>query len=188
MIISRYRNIRGQLIKVREKYLPWFIAAMTALSANWAASSIQDCFKAWQAGQSVIAFDRSIYMMSFIFFCILFVKNKNRFFAHRTRYLTDDGTPEQRSCLFLFLSVQNSSKDAIPEGLDLGFVNLHSDLQKCWKLKNSSSGKKWNWEMPLRAISHHINTLEKVILVCSEKSIEQAHEFLNICMRYESLK
>jgi hypothetical protein len=170
---SRYtKKIRCWFISAREYYWPWVIAAMTALSANWAANAIQDSVEVWWSGGSIrISLGRTVAVISFICFCILFVRNKKRFFAPRTRYLTDNEAPEQRKCLFLFLSIneRNPFKGGLPEGLELGFTHLGTDLQKIWDAKTADSSKRCNCEMPLRAIWHHISTL-------------------NICLRYERLK
>lgn len=57
-------------------------------------------------------------------------------------------------------------------------------------VKEKEPQRKWNWEMPLRAIHHHSDKLLKVILICSNAatSMGAVHQFVSICKRYEKLK
>lgn len=49
-----------------------------------------------------------------------------------------------------------------------------------YELKNPSEGRptvRWLWEMPLRGLHTHRESLESVTLICSKESILQAHWF-----------
>lgn len=170
---------------------PWLVAAMTVLSANWAASALQGSAAAMVSGAPVFSPGRALAIFLFVFFSVLFYWYRSRFFSPRTRYLTDADEPEKRRYLFLFLSALPdalANKGGIPEGLELGFAHIGSDLEAIRQAKNGKRIRQWSWEMPLRAIWHHAAILNKVVLVCSEKSLEQVHAFLNICLRYGRLK
>lgn len=172
---------------------PWAWAAIAILSANLTSSVIWETFNIWADGEkSDISFWNIILHVSF---CILFVslvvkfyRNRNKFFPPRTRRFSNKDA-EKRKHLFLFLS--NSSLEieetsGIPDKLKLLFRNIVEDLEIMRKAKESEI--KWNWEMPLRAINHHLKMpLETITLICSKKSLDQAHLFLNICRKYKEL-
>jgi len=172
---------------------PWVWAAIAILSANLTSSVIWETFNIWADGEkSDISFWNIILHVSF---CILFVslvvkfyRNRNKFFPPRTRRFANKEA-EKRKHLFLFLSnssLEIEETNGIPDKLKLLFRNIVEDLEIMRKAKESEI--KWNWEMPLRAINHHLKMpLETITLICSKKSLDQAHLFLNICRKYKEL-
>ena len=185
-----------QLWSEFKEFLPWLAAAATVLSANLTSNVIWRTFNVWANGEkSNISCWNIILHISF---CILFVllvvkfyRNRNKFFPPRTRRFSNKKA-EKRKHLFLFLS--NSSlkieeTSGIPDKLKLLFRNIAEDLEIMKKAKEPKENEvRWNWEMPLRAINHHLEMpLETITLICSEKSLKQAHLFLNICRKYNEL-
>jgi hypothetical protein len=55
--------------------------------------------------------------------------------------------------------------------------DLHHDMEVYTKKEKTESVYRWKWEMPLRAINHHVGKLESVTIVCSDKSIRQVGWF-----------
>ncbi|MBW2663357.1 MAG: hypothetical protein JRD93_15570 [Deltaproteobacteria bacterium] len=191
-------NMNHQLKQIRLAALkecsPWVWAAIAILSANLTSSVIWETLNIWTDGEkSNISFWHIILHVSF---CILFVslvvkfyRNRNKFFPPRTRRFSNKEA-EKRKHLILFLSSLDTTRsncvNGVPEGLELHFDNITEDLEIMKKAKED--GVRWNWEMPLRAINHHLGMLETITLICSEKSLKQAHLFLNICRKYNELK
>ena len=175
---------------------PWVWAAIAILSANLTSSVIWEAFNIWAGGDNYnISCCRVILHVSF---CILFVslvvklyRNRNKFFPPRTRRFANKEA-EKRKHLFLFLSTISPKIEetgGIPDKLKLLFRNIAEDLEIMKKAKEPKENEiKWNWEMPLRAINHHLKMpLETITLICSKKSLDQAHLFLNICRKYKEL-
>ena len=184
-----------QIGLVLKEFSPWFWAAIAILSANLASNVIWDVFNIWANGKkSDISFWNIILHVSF---CILFVslvvkfyRNRNKFFPPRTKRFSNKDA-EKRKHLFLFLSTispEIEETSGIPDKLKLLFRNIAEDLEIMKKAKEpKENGAKWNWEMPLRAINHHLGMLETITLICSEESLRQVHLFLNICRKYDEL-
>lgn len=179
--------------------LPWIVAACTVLSANWAADAFMGTFSVWSSGTiGCFSLARFIYIILFTIFAICFYYQRDAFFRPRTRYFSNEDA-EKRKHLILFLSSLDTTRsnfvDGLPEGLELHFDNITEDLEIMKKAKESKVNRvKWSWEMPLRAINHHLKKpLETITLICSEKSLcsegslDQAHLFLNICRKYKEL-
>jgi hypothetical protein len=76
--------------------------------------------------------------------------------------------------------------NGLPKGLDLVFNDRNEDIGKMEK--NKEKGVRWSWEMPLRAIRHHMGRLESVTLICSKESCPQVPLFLGICRKYNELQ
>ena len=196
-------NHRLQEIWIELKqFSPWLLAAIAILSANLASNVIWETFNIWAGGDKYnISCCRVILHVSF---CILFVslvvkfyRNRNKFFPPRTRRFSNKGA-EKRKHLFVFLSTSSldiEKTTGIPGKLKLFFRNIAEDLEIMKKAKEPKVNRvQWNWEMPLRAINHHLKMpLETITLICSEKSfcsegsLDQAHLFLNICRKYNEL-
>ena len=187
-----------QIVTAPKEFSPWLWAAIAILSANLASNVIWDVFNIWANGKkSDISFWNIILHVSF---CILFVslvvkfyRNRNKFFPPRTRRFANKEA-EKRKHLFLFLSTispEIEETSGIPNKLKLLFRNIAEDLEIMKKAKEPKVPKenrvKWNWEMPLRAINHHLGMLETTTLICSKDSRKQVHLFLNICRKYDEL-
>lgn len=182
-----------------KEFSSWFWAAIAILSANLASNVIWEAFNIWAGGEK---YNISCWgVILHVSFCILFVslvvklyRNRNKFFPPRTRRFANKEA-EKRKHLFLFLSTippEIEETNGIPDKLKLPFRNIAEDLEIMKKAKEPKEPKeneiKWNWEMPLRAINHHLKMpLETITLICSEKSLKQAHLFLNICRKYNEL-
>jgi hypothetical protein len=121
--------------------------------------------------------------------CLLY-RQRSAFSRPHTKHLTIK-TPEARKVLILFLSDLDESRESltngIPDWLKLSY-NLEQDIREMERLKLSSDRLFWRWEMPLRAIRHHSMCLQKVIIVCSDRSILQVHWFAEACRKFDELK
>lgn len=171
-------------LKIQEA-IPWLIAALAVLSANWAASAFYETFQVWGDGQ--VGMLSPLRLGSILFFgamVVLFYSKRNVFFRPHTRHLTNEPS-EPRKHLVLFLSSLPLTLEplgGIPQGIELSFNTVIEDLKILEKGKEK--GIRWSWEMPLRAMRHHLGFLETVILICSKESFSQVPLFLRICKRY----
>ena len=182
-------------LKLR-KWYPWLIGAVVMLSSNLAASAIMDTVGLWSRGETVdISYPRILYIAIFTGSFIELYRRRDAIFRPHTRLLAKEPA-ERRRHLVLFLS--NLPKDlekieGIPPQLKLS-GDLDQDIDSMVILKNHKPSIKWQWEMPLRAIRHHLGVLQTVTLICSAESpvttcsMAQAHLFLNICKRYRVLE
>ncbi len=102
---------------------------------------------------------------------------------------------EKRKHLILFLSNlprELEKHDGIPQGLQLT-NNIYSDIKTIEELKDKQPPLRWQWEMPIRGIMHHLSNTEEmegvksVTLICSKESLGHAHLFINICKKYKQL-
>ncbi len=153
--------------------------------------------KAWVTGEwgcfSPLRFG---YALFFIIMVYWLIRNRTKFFPPRTRRLKQ--ATEKRKHLVLFLSnlppVFNKTA-GVPEWLPLS-EDIHPDIQKIESLKRKDPRRyRWQWEMPLRAIAHHLekdnskeDTLQTVTIICSKKSISQIKHFSTICTIYRQLQ
>ena len=173
-----------------QKGIPWIIAAVAVLSANWASDALSDTFQLLLDRAEVeIAPLKLIYIAFFIFMVCLLFKQRHSFFRPHTRYLSSEDA-EKRKHLVLFLSnlrKELEDTNGIPKGLELS-GHITKDLRTIEAFKKSDRGKQWSWEMPLRAINYHYGPLETVNLICSKESLFQLNLFKNICGRYDQFK
>lgn len=168
---------------------PWIAAVGVILGGNWVADSVREGFELWIKGEDVVVqFVKVGYIVFFIGMVVWFYRGRNTLFQPRTRFLQDVESPEKREVLILFLSdldlKRGKYNDGIPEG-----VTLSDDLDKDISTLevHKTSNPFWRWEMPLRAIRHHIGRLQTIILLCSPESLQQVHWFRQILARYPSL-
>lgn len=117
-----------------------------------------------------------------------------RFLHPRTRYMNNVERPEKREHLVIFLSeltVPPGKKveDIYTNGMPEWFKPTDSMLRDIANLEKEkvNNGKKWQWEMPLRGIAHHLGKLESVAVVVSTKSIDHAQWFLDWVRGYPEL-
>lgn len=178
-----------------KEWLPWIIAAFTALSVNLAAEAIIGTFEIWANGEpGCFSKLRFGYLIFFLICVCFFIGFRKKFFPPRTRYLKEEPT-EKRKHLVLFLSNLRSEFEktgGIPEWLKLS-DDIHRDIKYIESKKKENPY--WKWEMPLRAIAYHLGegtqkgkTLETVTIICSKESIRQINLFYNICMQYTLLR
>lgn len=180
-MLNKMIKLIGQ--KIRE-LLPWIVAACTVLSANWAADAFMGTFSVWSSGTiGSFSLARAIYIVLFTFFAICFYYQRYAFFKPRTRYLKDEPV-ELRKHLVLFLSPLKPKVkhcNGVPAGLELSY-DLNKDI--CLMEQHKRSNSYWPWEMPLRAIREHLPMVKTVTIVCSDKSIIEVNQFLDICKKY----
>jgi len=173
--------------KFRE-FCPWLVAAITVLSANLTSNILWETFEVFTGRKDGnIAFWDVFLYLAFFMFMVKVLSSQKGFFPPRTRYLSNKNA-EKRKHLFLFLSTVSPKierTNGIPDKLKLLFRNSAEDLEIIRKAKNSKIW--WKWEMPLRAINHHLGMLETTTLICSKESRKQVHLFLNICQKYNEL-
>lgn len=190
-------NTKKRFMLKIQQYRPWFIAAITVLSANIAANAIYDSINLLvNRERVVISFFRILCILFFIIMAILIYRQRNALFRPHTRYLKSKA--EKRKHLILFLSNLDQKlvpSGGIPDKLQLT-SDLIADIRRIDDLKRRKEMPFWNWEMSLRGIKYHVETkkknekpkLQTITLICSQISIIQAHLFLNICKGYDQLK
>ncbi len=171
------------------EWIPWLVAALAVLSANWAASAVSETIQVLlDSAPIAISPLRIAYVAFFTIMVVLFYFQRNTFLRPHTRHLSIE-TAERKKHLVLFLSslpLNLEKSNGMPKGLNLRFCDLEKDLDAMAEGKTKEI--RWPWEMPLRAIRHHLGILETVTLICSEESLPHAHLFIEICERYDSLK
>lgn len=180
-------QLRSLFYRVRRKVL-WLTIAIFVLSANWAANVIQDSIKLFFEGRVEISpiglsYATFFFAMSYLLYISIF----NPF--PRTRYMNDVEQPEKRSYLIIFLS-EVVNAEAFVEGVP-PWLSLTGDFKKDFETlveyKMSPEKRYWKWEMPLRAIAHHIGKLQNIVVICSNESISQYGWFLGILDKYNDL-
>ena len=173
-----------------QKAIPWCIAAVTVLSANWAADALSDTFQIWLHGDAGrISPLRAAYVIFFVLMVWLLYRQRGVFLRPHTRYYLPSEEAEKRKHLVLFLSVlpkELEKSNGIPKGLQLS-QDINEDIRKIEALKKANQDPRWSWEMPLRAMCHHLGRLETATVICSKKSISQVKMFLEICRSYGQL-
>ncbi|MBU4262982.1 MAG: hypothetical protein KKC76_14090 [Proteobacteria bacterium] len=172
------------------EFKPWLLAAITVLVANLASNSLWDTFQIWaELQRGEISPFRILWVGLFFVMVVLLFRQRDKFFPPRTRYLQNEKA-QKRKHLVLFLSTVHpdfEKTNGIPEKLHLSYQNISDDLASI-KKKRTEEELRWNWEMPLRAINHHLGIIESVTICCSRQSLLQVHLFLNICKRYGQLE
>jgi hypothetical protein len=173
--------------KFRE-FCPWLVAAITVLSANLASNILWETFAVFTGRKDGnIAFWGVFLCLAFFMFMVKVLSRQKGFFPPRTRYLSNKDA-ERRKHLFLFLSTISPKierTNGIPDNIELLFSTIAEDLEIIRKAKDNKIW--WKWEMPLRAINHHLGMLETTTLICSKESLKQVYLFLNICLKYNEL-
>ena len=173
-----------------KEWFPWFIAAITVLSSNLAANAVEETLELWANGKmGVVSYLRIGYIAFFAGMVALLCLKRLNFFHPRTRRLSKEKT-EKRKHLVLFLSNLPSDQvenEGVPKELKLT-QDINKDIEEIERLKQKDPPVKWQWEMPLRAIRHHLETLETVTVICSKESILQVNLFLKICKNYTPLE
>ncbi|MGA2402985.1 MAG: hypothetical protein ABSG91_14975, partial [Syntrophobacteraceae bacterium] len=148
--------MRGYKSSKFKEILPWGNAALAVLSANWAAQAIYESVQFATSGQGVsISYLRLFYAVLFLVSVSLLYIQRHNLFLPRTRYFRNDDA-EKREHLVLFLS--NIRKDleaagGIPDGLTLS-GGIETDIREIESFKIGKPN--WPWEMPIRAIRHHL--------------------------------
>jgi hypothetical protein len=178
--------MRGAQLSKYKEILPWGNAALVILSGNWAAQSIYESVLYMTSGQGVtISYIRLFYIAIFLASAFSFYLQRHKLFPPRTRYFRNRDA-EKRSHLILFLSSIRKDLEetgGIPQGLNLS-GDIEVDIKEIEQFKIGKPN--WPWEMPIRAIRHHLDApLKTVTLVCSRESVCQADLFLSILARYE---
>jgi len=176
-----------------KEILPWFVAAVAVLSANCAASAVWESITAMiEGGYGGVEVNivRSLTVGFFFFMVYLLYRQRKAFFRPRTRHMTmEPADPRKHQVLFLSTSnlhLLSEGERIHPEGIELS-NNLNDDIKQLERLKDGSPRIFWTWEMPLRALLHHSQVLESVVLVCSPQSIVQSRAFVDICRQYDLL-
>lgn len=173
------------------QFKPFGIAALVLLSTNWAATTIFDGVGLlgkpwyWSPWRSF-----TIVLFAGLVLYIFFIRDK----IFNISFATPPFEPKQHLVLFLSLLTDPGSKTTgIPPWVSLT-GNLERDLLDLEAKKRGDPPKRWSWEMPLRAIWHHLpetapeKILKSVTVVCSDKSLGQAPFFFeNVITKYPEL-
>jgi hypothetical protein len=170
---------------------PWIAGAMVALTVSWAADGLRDIFEAWMRGEAVnvwMVMTRVVYVLLFMAAATWLYRMRNMLFQPRTRFLRSE-SPEKREHLVLFLSNLDTRRgpfhNGVPEGITLR-GDLEQDLAALVDHKRQTR-QYWPWEMPLRAIRHHLGRLQTITIICSPESLQQVHWFGQVLMSYGCL-
>ncbi len=165
------------------EWQPWFAGACVAITSNMAAEDVRSLFDSTKQFAAIGVFFIALFAAA----CFWFYFSSSKHFRPRTRHLRVGEVPKrQHVILFLSnLSSNNPHIDGIPPGISLN-DDLSADIAKITAIK-VSKGIRWPWEMPLRAIAHHVGRLSTVTLICSRESILQVHWFRAILARYPVL-
>lgn len=178
------------LLQVIIEFKPWLLAAITVLIANLASNSLWDTFQIWsEMRRGNFSPFRIFWVILFFIMVVILFRQRDKFFPPRTRYLQNEKA-QKRKHLVLFLSTIHPDlvkTNGIPDKLHLLCQNISDDLASI-KKKRIEEEIWWNWEMPLRAINHHLEIIESITICCSGQSLLHVHFFLNICGRYRQLE
>ena len=179
-----------RLLRIKATELaPWFAAVGIVLGGNLAANSIAESLELWAKGENTsVSFLKVGYIIFFAAMVVWFYKVRPILFRPRTRFLRDIESPEKREHLVLFLSDLDLQRgkyiDGVPEGITLsGDIDKDISAMEAYKKSNLP----WRWEMPLRAIRHHLGRLKTITIICSPESIQQVPWFGDILKKYERL-
>lgn len=170
------------------------MGALLILTGGWASDGTKEVLEAFLRTEAVWPYPRyltfPIYVLTFSLVVIGTAWVGKRYFLPRTRFMNNVESPEKREHLVLFLSDLDTSRggycDGVPESLTLS-DDLDADIHHIENLKQTQR-LMWRWEMPLRAIRHHIGKLKTITLICSPESICQVRWFCAILERYLDLK
>ncbi len=166
--------------------VPWATMALTVIGSHFAADAIMETVEEWSHGsETAMLLVKICYLIFFIGMVYLLIRQKEKIFRPRTRYISNEEA-EEREHLILFLSnlPENlEESDGVPDCLRLS-QDIDKDIEEIVKLKQGPRPLRWAWEMPLRAIQHHQIKLKTLTLICSRESISQVNLFVNICTRY----
>lgn len=168
-------------------FLPWVIGAVVILSGNLAASAFWEILNSWSCWTTENFPLRNLSLIAF--FCamvaVLYLQRGKFFLIHT---LAEKAEPRRHLILFLsLLPPKLAAAGGAPEQIALT-GNLDNDLKILESHKLGASPVFWSWEMPLRAIRHHLQKLESLTVVCSKESQRQADLFFHICCEYQQLK
>lgn len=173
------------------QFKPFGIAALVLLSINWAATTIFEGMELWgKPWQWSPWRSFTLVLFSGLVLYIFFMQDK----LFTISFTTPPVEPKQHLVLFLSLLTDPVTKTTgIPPWSSLT-GNLERDLLDLETIKRREPHKKWSWEMPLRAIWHHLpetapmKILKSVTVVCSDKSLDQAPLFFgNVISKYPEL-
>lgn len=164
---------------LREKWLPWAVGAAAVFTASLASSAIYDLVKSFYTERLGIELLSFILTILYVVAILFLYKIGKQFIKPRTRALRSY-EPGKKEHLILFLShLRNTSQE--PPVQFTG--NMDNDI-KALEDDKKANKRYWQWEMPLRAIRHHIGRLKTVTIVCSKMSINQAPLFCKFFGKY----
>jgi hypothetical protein len=199
-ITVRLRAIGSQLRSYWLRIQAYVLVSVTAILGNVAAGFLKDYIDPGTRGEMNGASVTWLFVTcgSFVFFVGLIYLNRRSLFHPQTRFLRTETQKElpPREHLLVFLSDLDGTltkfEDVLPKkkGVTLQF-DWQTDLDALRDYKTSHPGDRshWRWEQPLRGIWHHLKDrrpLRSITLVCSAKSIVQAHWFGMLVRKYPS--
>ena len=189
--VFRWVSFKQRLRLTLRQFLPFLVAAVFLLSTNLAASAIFESVELWDKPWEWSPWRTFTIVLFVLLVLIIFWKRDRLFTAFFAAPLF-----EARPHLVLFLS-QLAEPLAASGGVPSWFClsgNLERDLLEMEDIKETSK-KLWIWEIPLRAIWHHLpktkpeRVLSSVTVVCSKESLAQAPLFFrNVIARYRELR
>ncbi|MEW6296014.1 MAG: hypothetical protein AB1467_07070 [Candidatus Diapherotrites archaeon] len=178
-------------------YSPWVIGGLVILTGNCAANSLWETLQAlitliFEGKWGSISLTGILALFLFLISaCILYKKVKERTRLH-TRKLYKEDPAELREHLVLFISEPKDYEQ--PSGIPPGLV-LSGKIEKDLKAieDHKKVGPRWTWEMPFRALMHHLgkspylaqeSKLKTVTLLFSQQSILFRDKFLECFCPY----
>ena len=165
-----------------------FLATIGYILGGWTTVELYESVKLLMAREHVSISWLGVFSIAvFIFYAFFSYEYRKELMQPHTRYLEKIDMPKKK-ILVLFLSKIQPDLEktgGMPNDYTiLSFKNLTRDLEVIKEMKDTKKIR-WLWEMPLRAIAHHLPKLQKIIVVCSEGNISQGKLFHDICRRWD---
>lgn len=177
--------MRNIPVRIRE-FMPWFVAAVAVLSGNMAATVLYESVNNYRSGFWSFSYFYSAYVLIFVLSVVGLYHLRGQFMRPRTRIIGRNKT-EERSHIVFFVSKLSDTivkSQGIPAGVEIS-SDLPADIRKITELKLANNMPFWPWEMILRGLNQHWNTIAGATFICSEDSIKQVHLIVNICSKYK---
>lgn len=197
-LIGKFKSFYQSFLDKFFDVMPWVSLYATALSTPLAYNAIKKLVEKNGFGIGIALTGTELYLnVAYILFSvtlmIVLYRLRQHLFKARTQGIQ---IVERREHLILFLSnfnerqLKNYTDQLIPKELDLkntGLQSLETDLSLIEEHKKNNAP--WPWEMTLRAIRHHIGsiespTLKTITVICSPESIKQFPHFKAIVENY----
>lgn len=173
------------------RHLFLFTVMICLIMAEWTARELHETVLLRIKGEAVELSEIGVVAVSLYILLGLFIYGyRKKQMRPHTRYLEKKNMPLKKH-LILFLSnipteLEKCKCKGIPNKIfdGLEFLDLKKDIKTIQQIRESDNVK-WSWEMPLRAIAHHLGKLETVTCVCSKKYFYQSVLFFDICRNYK---
>jgi hypothetical protein len=159
--------------------IPWLVGAAAFIFLFAFAAQVHRAIDAR-------VFEPRRFLISLALFAISVIvlfRLRNDVLVVHSRYLGQEGLSDGKSGARHLVVILSEAKE-ISGPPDMKWsTSLEGDLLSLKDLKKPGTPN-WPWEMLLRAVLPHKDTLEAMTLLCSPQSIEQAPDFVALVKRY----